>query len=1016
MASPDQGSIDLPILTFGGRVTQYDPQTLPMGASPFCQDVKFSGVNPSGTGLVAGVATRDGLGTGFYAAPFAGNPSVNYIKTFVDPLEVVHTLCLDGLGVVRDESPSPVPPNVPAVIGQVIAATYAQSDTLFGREWMAISTSTTPVFGIDIPRQWDGTNFDRVSQVGPGAPPLATDDNGAGGVAVTAATQEGNANITEAFENGPNEDIIITATSLHTDTGATFTVAGTAGAAYDGTWVQTSQPGGPIPRTSTVFVFINPMTPKPTLGAGGTVASSYVTIQTTTPHMLTAGQRVVVAGVGAGYNGTWTVYYVVDSTHFTFFAATTGLGPLGAGGTITGAGSISAGLHQVAVSFITRENYITKPSPYGSWTSGGNVRVLLSDIAIGPSNIIARVLMFTPVITAPALTGPFFYFDGSVPVPNGAPFPSMIITDNVTTNYECDFLDAVLQLGTSATNLFNLLELGECSSVIAYSNRMFWSGERNKLPNVLNLTFDGGFSPGVISPPLGWLLDPVSGAGGFAASAVGMPIYWGDAYVITGDGATAKRGLITQTMFQDYLGVPIIEANIAYSLRVRVARNAALAAGTLHINLQSTIGGYTTAGLALAAGAVGLTYTEFIVPILTKQTTIPIDLILQVYADGTPTLNGSFVIDCIELFPTLQPYNNTIIRASYSSDPESFDQNTGYLQVGQALNQSVRCMFGLLDNKLYINTERGMYSTQDDGANEPSLWSINTVSSTVGTGSVHGSAVGEGWAVVAYHDGLYIFWGGEPVKITQEIQPDWDSINWHYDHTMYVLVDTTSKRIIVGALIGEGTKPNTEFVCDYSQLANSEGTTAAQDIASHPQAYYSVYNPTKVVAPGKARKWTLWNIKANCAAMSLRSDGSYHLLRGNGVGNGKIYDQLPGQLNDDTVAINSQYQTAYTPQGEDEQQLQLGTHRKTFKYLTGYVFGSGILSRALYGSQDQRAVSLAPFTLKNPAQWDFESNINFVGERMSILISTNAPTAWFELTKLSPTLQRELVTPVRGVS
>src|SRR5208283_4648151 len=101
---------------------------------------------------------------------------------------------------------------------------------------------------------------------------------------------------------------------------------------------------------------------------------------------------------------------------------------------------------------------------------------------------------------------------------------------------------------------------------------------------------------------------------------------------------------------------------------------------------------------------------------------------------------------------------------------------------------------------------------------------------------------------------------------------------------------------------------------------------------STPQAYYSIYNPTKVIAPGRSRKWAPWNLfggaGANCAALTVRADGSYHLLRGNAVGNGKIYDQVINQFSDDGVAIAAMYQTYFLPETEQEQQLQLGSYRK----------------------------------------------------------------------------------------
>lgn len=1038
MPSPDTRSVDLPILTFGGLVTQYDAQSLPPGASPMCQDVAFSGINPNGGGIVGGWAQRPGLGTGFYATPFAGNPTVNYIKTFIDSAGAFHELCIDGLGVFRDESPAPTTPGVPSIIGQVLAASFIQSDALFNREFMAIGDGQ---FGIDIPRQWDGQFFDRVSQGGPGAAPAAAD--------------------------------------------------------------------------------------------------------------------------GA-------------------------------------AGNVSAGLHQISVAFITEEQYITRPAPYINYTAPGGKKIDLTAIPTGPPNIIARVIVVTPVITAPAITGPFFFFDGAVPTPSLGTFPSMVILDNTTTAYTIDFTDGVLQNTPEATNLFNLLELGECAQFTAYSDRIFGVGERVALPNLLNMAFDGGFTniaaaasagprapttgvndataasnPGtgtawamptnifaldgafasfVVNPaaplsqtlkaagylfntgpipanatirgitvtaylksnapvaapgsgihtvviqlmragvpvganlsdpftnwgpitapqvyggpnnlwgttwtpadindpnfgvalwagsgnpaygstgfidfisiqvnyttagaggaPLGWT-PGATFAGGNAALSTGLAAYWGDAYAITGDGVTAVRGLITQSAAQDYLGVPIITQNTSYKVRARVAKNAALLAGTLHINLQSTSGAFTTTGLVVPFSSLTTSYVEFQafltdVPLGTP----PADLLLQVYADGIPTNLGTFLTDCIQIYPANQPYNRTLIRASYAEQPEAFDALTGRLIINSGDGETARLTFNILDNKLYIVKDRSMYVTQDDGQNEPDLWSIQTVSNTVGTPSNRGAAVGESWAAIASHDGPYIFWGSEPVKIGQEIQPTWDRINWAYGYTIYVVVDTKNKRIHFGVPLDSATSPNVELVLDYSQLANSEGATSAQDIASHPQAYYSVYQPTKITAPGKARKWTIWNIAAKCAALTVRTDSSVHLMRGNGAGNGKIYDQQPTFLSDDEAAIPVMYQTSFFPQVEDEQVLQLGAHRKLMKYLTGYAFGVGILNFLLYGAQNQRGIALSSLTLRNPEEWDYEMNVNFIAERMSLLFTFSNPQGWVQMTKCIPTIQKELFTPVRGV-
>ena len=55
--------------------------------------------------------------------------------------------------------------------------------------------------------------------------------------------------------------------------------------------------------------------------------------------------------------------------------------------------------------------------------------------------------------------------------------------------------------------------------------------------------------------------------------------------------------------------------------------------------------------------------------------------------------------------------------------------------------------------------------------------------------------------VIAHRTGLYLFSGGEPVKISQEIQPTWNQINWQYAQTMWVTVDTKERRIYVGRAI-----------------------------------------------------------------------------------------------------------------------------------------------------------------------------------------------------------------------
>jgi hypothetical protein len=935
------GTVDLPLELFSGLVTDIAPSDLPAGASPANQDMQF---------LLGGTRTRPGMGAGVFAA-IGGNPTINYEKTFVDNARNKRFLFLDGAGVLHQEFPqAAVTDGINAM--PIPAGSLCKSATSYGREYLAISDGQ---FGISDPAQWDGTSYARVSQAGPGAAPAAVD--------------------------------------------------------------------------------------------------------------------------GA-------------------------------------AGNIPAGVHKVSVFFVTRSGYYAQPAPPVSWTAAGAKKVNLTNIPVGPPNVVSRILIFTTAGGAAY----FFTTNASNSLANG----NMVINDNVTTTLTVDFTDTILAAGSNATYLFNLLpQLEEHAGVVAYATRLFWWGGRNLVPNFVNLSFDGGFggapatpSAGPNSPTIGltdpgqwvnpgnifavdgvyaatmiaslgvagylygqgygfaipgnatitgivvkvvahanrsnvisdfsvlltkanvlvgsdhagglayWLtLDatrtygsssdlwgvawtpadinaagfgaaisvqnndvnnawtasvdyisiavsyttPAAGtsplgwtqtanfAGGGSAIAGMRPVVWGDAFSITGDGATAVRGQITQSAYQDYLNNVILKPNTAYTVRVWLASAGGLAQGTLHVNLQSTSGAFTTGGLAVQANQAGAAYKIF-TGVLTSALTgaIPSDLLLQVYADGTPTNGGVFLIDNIEIYPSNQPFLNTTMRASLAGQPESYDQTTGILQPFFQDGGTIRCAF-VLREKLIIQKDDKWYETADDGANEPSLWKITQVSGAVGAAGPFASDVGEDWSITANRSGPYIAWGGEPVKIGQEIQSDaslsgkitWTSINWAFGYTIWTVIDKVQKRVLIGAPVNGATSPNVVFYFDY------RGMDTAAEIADHWSVKYSQYSG-KILSIGNAPKWSVWNISAKSAALIERADGTAHTFLGNGsalspagtgpVSTGKIYDLLDSNKSDDGAGIPWSYTTYYAPGHTDEQLLQIKSHRKLLSYLTGSVKGSGAMS------------------------------------------------------------------------
>lgn len=637
----------------------------------------------------------------------------------------------------------------------------------------------------------------------------------------------------------------------------------------------------------------------------------------------------------------------------------------------TDPGNISPGVHQFAVVFVTRQGYWTAPSPPNSWTAAGSKKVNITNIPTGPSNVVQRLLTFT------AEGGASFYH---VPA-------TMVINDNTTTSLEVDFSDTILLSGVSMDYLFAQVELPNQVGVVDYVERLFWWGERSKMPNWSNLSFDGGWDASGSGRPLGWQRDPTNGPGGSRESS---DVVWGDAYRITADGATIVRGLITQSAITDAAGNPLFLKNTDYSVRARVKRSLNLSAGTFRINAYSTSLGLVGSGMALTTTQVTTGYQEFTADLFTAQTSLPPDLVLRVYADGIPAPAGeSFLVDNIEVFATNAAQNSSLVRASATEAPESYDGVTGIMEIAVNNGQGIRSAFKLRNN-LYFVKERGMYVTATDGVNEPALWAMEEVSNKVGTPSAHGVGFGEEWVVIAGRSGLYLFDGSEPIKLSQEIQPTWDAINWQNGQVLWVQVDTEHKRILVGVPMGSATQPNQILMLDY--------TEGFQD------PLVAMIGSTE-----RSRKWAQWMIPANSCGLIERATGVAQIFLGSNNGTTKIYALTKGQFSDDGVPIHSYYTTAYLSSTGI-------SGRNLFGYLTGYVQGAGSLALSSYSPGDVVVTTLGSWTLASPTGRDMEQFTNVLAERISYQFGTDAAGSWFSLTKLVPWAKPDPFAIVRGTN
>jgi hypothetical protein len=637
----------------------------------------------------------------------------------------------------------------------------------------------------------------------------------------------------------------------------------------------------------------------------------------------------------------------------------------------TSAGNISPGQHQCAVVFVTRQGYWTAPSPASTWMASGGFMVNITNIPTGPSNVVQRLLAFT------ASGGANFYH---VPA-------TMVINDNSTTSLTVDFTDTILLSGADMDYLFSQIELPEQLAVIDYAERLFWWGERAQMDNWRNLSFDGGWDGSGNGRPLGWVLDPSFGPG---ASRESTNVIWGDAYKVTADGSSVVRGMIEQSAVLDVNGNPLCRNNVDYSVRVRVMRTTNLVQGTLRINAYSPSAGAVGTGLAVTAVQATGAYQEFAAQLFPPQASLPADLTLRVYGDGTLSPSGeAFIIDNVEVFPTNQPLNASTVRASGTEEPEAYDGVTGFMSIGENNGQGIRAAFTLRNN-LYFVKERSMYATATDGVNEPALWTVEEVSNEVGTPSAHGVGLGEEWVVIAGRSGLYLFDGSEPTKLSQEIQPTWDSINWQYGQSLWVQVDTQHKKIYVGVPMGGATQPNQVLLLDYTEGFGDPLIAM-------------------LTAPERSRKWAPWKIQANSSGLIERPNGTAQIFFGSNNSSGEVHQLTPGQYSDNGTAIDSYFSTAFL--------AATGlSGRNLFGYLTAYVQGAGLLSVTANSPGDATQTALGSWTLAAPGTRDMEQFTNLQGERISYQLGTNAVGSWFSLTKLVPWAKPDPFSIVRGTN
>lgn len=664
--------------------------------------------------------------------------------------------------------------------------------------------------------------------------------------------------------------------------------------------------------------------------------------------------------VGFIWEGIFYVTQVISPTVFIYQQ----YGPNGATtavGTVTPFGQCAPGLHLCQVLFMDRQGGITQPSPPTTFIANGGQYVAVSNIPIGPPNIVARILAFTGAQpNVPGILPPFFYLAVPAQLEGQVVSTATQINDNTTTSALLDFSDNSLfataaELGAisvTGNNLVNQIVLDGALGFGYWQSRLTTNGQRATIQNFLNLGFEGG---GTVQPS-GWTMIP----GGFLAAG------------LTGLGYSYEfgvNGTLSQPAYLDAYGDPILDGNITYQTRWLVLASGTNGSGLLTFAISSASTGFTSS----VAVSVPLTlgYIAPVFPLPTPEA-IPPDMIISITVSGLTS--GAIFIDEGSYFDSNNPYLDNQVFTSYTNNPAGFDGVSG----NNGPTEDTRKIMGFA---LIRGTPYGV--TQDpsgrvheilvNATSEPSGWEWKQIQANCGTLSTFGithsqaddetASSGDDWAAWPTEPGAGIFDGSQVHKVSQEIQPNWNpgdvnypwmgsntAINMAAATTISSLCDPVDRMLYFFLPIGSSTGPSMIYPMSFREL------NSAYAIANSPPIHVSLGG--KLVVTDNTRKWTIWNRPMNGAARMYRNNtgqlttvfwGGNGMPSGVGTGTGNVYTLNPAKLTDDDFGQMSPfYVTFFGPDAEKAQALQLTAVRKLLAYVTPFISGVGNVTYSVY--------------------------------------------------------------------
>ena len=668
--------------------------------------------------------------------------------------------------------------------------------------------------------------------------------------------------------------------------------------------------------------------------------------------------------VSFAWDGTFYVLTAPTATTFTYQqygppASTTVVG------SVTPFGQAAPGNKQMQVLFLTRQGYTTAPSPPVQFVASGGQYYSVTNIPIGPPNVIARILAFT------GAEGAFFFYIPAPPQVNGLLVGTATqINDNTTTQVLLDFGDPTLLdavgISTQGNNLANQIVLDGALGFGFYGSRLVTYGQRNVVDNLVNMGFDGGYlpsSPGTYgaAQPTGWT--PSNGVPGLLATG-----RFGEGYQINVSPGASPPDLF-QSFYEDSTGAPIATANTQYRLRVYLNPSVIAADVNFIMTIQSmSLTFFSTATINGSQMSLGGSWIETAFSIKTPVS-IPADMVINLYGISSVT-TMTLLVDDISLIYSASPYSVGMLM-SYPNAPEGFDGVSGVITPVSDTHPVLD--IGIVRDNLQMLTQDpgGRLHETSQGITEPADWVVEEVASSCGVVSAFTftrsqaddatAVAGKDWGAWFSSTGIQIYGGSRPDKISQEIQrpkgqtfpgapPDLTALNTAALLTVWGLNDPDQQIMYFGIPTGTATAPNVIWQLCYT------GLDTADAIVGNPPIHKSLSG--KLVATDLGRKWSPFQLTMNGAAQMYRASGQLAtcFFAGNGSapntlagGFANAYALDPSYYTDDDYGLVAPYYVTYGfPDRDAEQQLQLGGGLKMLTYQQAFFFGVGNMGWSVY--------------------------------------------------------------------